>query len=78
MTQDFKLPPWPLPFCSDRYKVFLDLFNLSTYLIPREYIPPLSHQMRRSLSILQDDESLNQFIKQVSQQTNKQTTNTLS
>uniref|UniRef100_A0A8R1EUB4 Tryptophan 2,3-dioxygenase n=2 Tax=Caenorhabditis japonica TaxID=281687 RepID=A0A8R1EUB4_CAEJA len=24
---------------SDRYKVFLDLFNLSTWLIPREYIP---------------------------------------
>lgn len=26
---------------SDRYKVFVDLFNLSTYLIPRHYIPPL-------------------------------------
>ena len=50
---------------SDRYKVFLDLFNLSTYLIPRDYIPPLSHKMKRSLSILQDDDSLAQFRKQM-------------
>mmetsp|Transcript_56736 Transcript_56736/g.78689 ORF Transcript_56736/g.78689 Transcript_56736/m.78689 type:complete len:409 (+) Transcript_56736:187-1413(+) len=26
---------------SDRYKVFLDIANLSTYLVPRELIPPL-------------------------------------
>ncbi|XP_035827185.1 tryptophan 2,3-dioxygenase [Aplysia californica] len=36
----------------DRYKVFLDLFNMSTYLIPRAYIPPLSRSLRRQLSIL--------------------------
>ncbi|CAL1539765.1 unnamed protein product [Lymnaea stagnalis] len=37
---------------SDRYKVFLDLFNMSTYLIPRDYIPPLSRSLKRQLSIL--------------------------
>ncbi|CAG5128211.1 unnamed protein product, partial [Candidula unifasciata] len=37
---------------SDRYKVFLDLFNMSTYLIPRHYIPPLSRSLKRQLSIL--------------------------
>ncbi|KAK7862104.1 hypothetical protein R5R35_012230 [Gryllus longicercus] len=36
---------------SDRYKVFLDLFNLSTFLIPRRYIPPLSEGMRSRLSV---------------------------
>uniref|UniRef100_A0A1I7T8N2 Tryptophan 2,3-dioxygenase n=1 Tax=Caenorhabditis tropicalis TaxID=1561998 RepID=A0A1I7T8N2_9PELO len=35
---------------SDRYKVFLDLFNLSTWLIPREYIPMLSPRMVKTLS----------------------------
>ena len=37
---------------SDRYKVFLDFFNLSTWLLPRAYIPPLSPKMRRKLSLL--------------------------
>lgn len=36
---------------SDRYKVFLDLFNLSTFLVPRHMIPPLSKQMKTKLSI---------------------------
>ncbi|XP_032690191.1 tryptophan 2,3-dioxygenase [Odontomachus brunneus] len=36
---------------SDRYKVFLDLFNLSTFLIPRHLIPPLTKQMKTKLSI---------------------------
>lgn len=31
-----------IPFCRDRYKVFVDLFNLSTFLIPRSLIPPLT------------------------------------
>lgn len=35
---------------SDRYKIFLDLFNLSTWLIPRAYIPKLSPKMVRTLS----------------------------
>lgn len=34
---------------SDRYKVFLDLFNLSTFLIPREAIPPLDETIRSKL-----------------------------
>ncbi|XP_004529546.1 tryptophan 2,3-dioxygenase [Ceratitis capitata] len=34
---------------SDRYKVFLDLFNLSTFLIPRDVIPPLDVSMRKEL-----------------------------
>ncbi|KAH8240492.1 hypothetical protein KR038_003535, partial [Drosophila bunnanda] len=36
-------------FFSDRYKVFLDLFNLSTFLIPREAIPPLDESIRKKL-----------------------------
>ncbi|RZC41040.1 tryptophan 2,3-dioxygenase [Asbolus verrucosus] len=34
---------------SDRYKVFVDLFNLSTFLIPRSYIPSLTTSMRSHL-----------------------------
>ncbi|CAH3195474.1 unnamed protein product, partial [Porites evermanni] len=34
---------------SDRYKVFVDLFNLSNYLIPRDRIPPLSSSMKMRL-----------------------------
>ncbi|KAK3575936.1 hypothetical protein CHS0354_001138, partial [Potamilus streckersoni] len=40
---------------SDRYKVFLDLFNLSTFLIPRKYIPPLTISMKRTLSVLSNE-----------------------
>jgi len=36
---------------SDRYKVFLDLFNLSTFLIPRDSIPPLTTEMENSLRL---------------------------
>ncbi|KAK4290449.1 hypothetical protein Pmani_036649 [Petrolisthes manimaculis] len=36
---------------SDRYKVFLDLFNLSTFLLPRNSVPPLTRQMKSRLSI---------------------------
>ncbi|KAJ8932151.1 hypothetical protein NQ318_009596, partial [Aromia moschata] len=35
---------------NDRYKVFVDLFNLSTFLIPRSYIPPLTPAMRSHLA----------------------------
>ena len=41
-------------FGSDRYKVFLDLFNMSTYLIPRDYIPQLSSNMKRRLSTFEN------------------------
>ncbi|XP_011265180.1 tryptophan 2,3-dioxygenase [Camponotus floridanus] len=40
---------------SDRYKIFLDLFNLSTFLIPRHMIPPLTKQMKIKLSIAWSD-----------------------
>ncbi|XP_033127141.1 tryptophan 2,3-dioxygenase-like [Anneissia japonica] len=36
---------------SDRYKVFLDLYNLSSFLVPKEYIPPLTDTMQRRLSM---------------------------
>ncbi|KAH7731781.1 Protein TDO-2 a [Aphelenchoides avenae] len=45
---------------SDRYKVFLDLFNLSTWLIPRAYIPKLSPKMVKTLS---EHSNLNQYSK---------------
>jgi len=35
---------------SDRYKVFLDLFNLTTFLLPRKYLPKLTARMKRLLS----------------------------
>ncbi|XP_065058456.1 tryptophan 2,3-dioxygenase-like [Rhopilema esculentum] len=35
---------------SDRYKVFLDLFNLSNYLIPTEYVPKLDVIARQRLN----------------------------
>lgn len=39
---------------SDRYKIFLDLFLVSNYLIPRAYLPALSGVMKRRLSIMED------------------------
>ena len=39
---------------SDRYKVFLDLFNLSTFILPRKNIPALSRQMKSRLSNRED------------------------
>lgn len=41
---------------SDRYKVFVDLCNLSTFLIPACFIPPLTAQMKHRLSIREDPE----------------------
>lgn len=39
---------------SDRYKVFVDLFNLSTFLIPRTHIPKLTPDMRIRLCLWQN------------------------
>lgn len=39
---------------SDRYKVFVDICNLSTFLIPRCYIPALTAKMKKRLSIMED------------------------
>ncbi|XP_065885137.1 tryptophan 2,3-dioxygenase-like isoform X2 [Dysidea avara] len=36
---------------SDRYKVFVDLFNLASFLIPLEFRPPLTDDLERKLSI---------------------------
>jgi len=35
---------------SDRYKIFNDIVNLSTWLIPREYIPKLTDDIRKRLN----------------------------
>jgi len=43
---------------SDRYKVFLDLFNLSTFLVPRDMIPPLSRRMKSRLSLMEEQKAL--------------------
>ncbi|XP_070553708.1 tryptophan 2,3-dioxygenase-like isoform X2 [Ptychodera flava] len=42
---------------SDRYKIFLDLVNLSTFLVPRNHIPPLDSDTRRRLcsTVSRDD-----------------------
>ena len=37
--------------CSDEYKVFADVLNLSTYMVPRRYAPPLTQRMQRCLSV---------------------------
>jgi hypothetical protein len=41
----------PLTFSSDRYKVFIDLFNLASFLIPREFLPKLSTEMKWRLAV---------------------------
>ena len=43
------ISPPHLLLSSDRYKVFVDLFNLSNFLIPRDFIPPLSSSMKMRL-----------------------------
>jgi len=35
---------------SERYKVFLDLFNLSTFLIPRQFLPPLTKEVTKIMA----------------------------
>ena len=34
---------------AERHKIFNDLFNLSTYMIPAEQLPPLPRTMRQAL-----------------------------
>jgi len=36
---------------STRYQVFVDLFNLASYLIPRNFIPPLTAEMKGILRV---------------------------
>ncbi|EEC05091.1 hypothetical protein IscW_ISCW004063 [Ixodes scapularis] len=42
----------------DRYKVFLDLFNVSTFLIPRSCIPKLTSDMSKKLSNRDDEDAV--------------------
>jgi tryptophan 2,3-dioxygenase len=35
---------------AERYRVFQDFFNISTFLVPRSALPPLPEEMRRTLS----------------------------
>jgi tryptophan 2,3-dioxygenase len=35
---------------SDRYKMFNDIVNLSTWLIPRAYVPKLNDDIRKRLN----------------------------
>ncbi|RMZ93288.1 tryptophan 2-3-dioxygenase, partial [Brachionus plicatilis] len=35
---------------SDRYKIFNDIVNLSTWLIPREYLPTLNEDLKKRLN----------------------------
>lgn len=39
----------PIVFFSDRYKVFVDLFNLSTFLVPRQWIPKMNPTIHKFL-----------------------------
>ena len=41
---------------SDRYKIFIDLFNLASFLIPREFIPKLTNEMKVCLSTASVDD----------------------
>ena len=34
----------------DRYRIFIDLFNLSTFLVPRSKIPPLGKDLKDRLA----------------------------
>ena len=49
MPNLLSINPLHLLLSSDRYKVFVDLFNLSNFLIPRDFIPPLSSSMKMRL-----------------------------
>jgi tryptophan 2,3-dioxygenase len=40
---------------SDRYKIFIDLFNLASFLVPREFIPKLTSEMKIRLSVASVD-----------------------
>ncbi len=44
-----------LSLSSDRYKIFIDLFNLASFLVPREFIPKLTSEMKIRLSVASVD-----------------------
>ncbi|XP_003742333.1 tryptophan 2,3-dioxygenase [Galendromus occidentalis] len=47
---------------SDRYKVFLDLFNLATFIIPRSCLPPLTPSLARTLSVTENVDEIKKFL----------------
>lgn len=56
ITEDLKIMAFyadgvivPIVFFSDRYKVFVDLFNLSTFLVPRHWIPKMNPSIHKFL-----------------------------
>jgi len=44
---------------SDRYKVFIDLFNLASFLVPREFLPKLTTEMKMRLAVASVESSEN-------------------
>lgn len=42
---------------SDRYKVFVDLFNLATFLVPRHWIPKLNPNVHTFLYMAECNDS---------------------
>lgn len=42
---------------SDRYKVFVDLFNLATFLVPRHWIPKLNPNIHTFLYMAECNDS---------------------
>ena len=42
---------------TDRYKVFIDLFNMSTYLLPTQHLPTLPAALRRKLLFVEEAEA---------------------
>ncbi len=60
---------------SDRYKVFIDLFNLASFLIPREFLPKLTTEMKMRLAVAslecsQNDDKQEQEAHRISGKTN--------
>lgn len=46
-------------YSSDRYKVFIDLFNLASFLVPREFLPKLTPEMKLRLATASVESSTN-------------------
>ncbi|CAF1190238.1 unnamed protein product [Rotaria sordida] len=64
--------------CSDRYKIFIDLCNLASFLIPREFIPKLTSAMRLRLSIASVDGILDEENECQTPDTNSEESNSIS
>ena len=40
---------------AQQHKIYGDLFNLSTFIIPRSFLPPLPKAMKRRLSFAEEE-----------------------